>query len=189
MDLNTKRTIPFLAGKTCIPVMVVVIALGIVLNAHSVPGKQSAHSEIAPPATAPWTDAQTVTPAKLAKEIANSTGANRPAIVCSGFRVLYKGAHAPGAVYHGPASKPDGLDNLKKWAQEIPRSANLVVYCGCCPFNVCPNIRPAFEALRSMGFQRLRVLVLPNSFARDWVAHGYPLEGDESDKYAASPNS
>jgi thiosulfate/3-mercaptopyruvate sulfurtransferase len=176
MDLKTKRTIPFIAGKICIPATVIVFALGIVLNADSVFGKQSANSEIAARATASWTDAETVTPAELAKEVANSTGANRPVIVCSGFRVLYEGAHVPGALYHGPASKPDGLNNLKKWAQEIPRSANLVVYCGCCPFNVCPNIRPAFEALRSMGFQHLRVLVLPNSFAKDWVAQKYPIE-------------
>jgi thiosulfate/3-mercaptopyruvate sulfurtransferase len=173
MDLNAKRTIPFRTGKICLPAMAVVIMLGIVIDAHSVSARQSANS--AAPATAPWTDAETVTPAELAKVIANSTAANRPVVVCSGFRVLYEGAHVPGAVYRGPASKPDGLDNLKKWAQGIPRSANLVIYCGCCPFNVCPNVRPAFEALRSMGFQHLRVLVLPNSFAKDWVAQGYPI--------------
>jgi hypothetical protein len=55
-------------------------------------------------------------------------------------------------------------------------SSNWVVYCGCYPFEKCPNIRPAFEELRSMGFQHLRVLVLPNNLAKDWVGQGYPIE-------------
>ena len=124
----------------------------------------------------PWTAAQTVNPADLVKELARANGSSRPVIVCAGFRVLYYGAHVPGAVFHGPAGKPEGLDDLKKWAQGIPRSSNLIVYCGCCPPDHCPNIRPAFEALRSMGFQHLRVLVLPRSLAEDWVELGYPVE-------------
>ena len=27
-----------------------------------------------------------------------------------------------------------------------------------------------------MGFQHLRVLVLPNNLAKDWVGQGYPIE-------------
>jgi thiosulfate/3-mercaptopyruvate sulfurtransferase len=124
----------------------------------------------------PWTAAETVKPADLAREMAEAKGANRPVIVCTGFRFLYEGGHIPGAVFHGPASKPEGLDDLKKWAQGISRSSNVILYCGCCPFEHCPNIRPAFEALRSLGFDHLRVLVLPNNFAKDWVDQGYHSE-------------
>jgi hypothetical protein len=123
-----------------------------------------------------WTDAQTVKPADLVNEMAHAKGVNKPVIVCSGFRFLYEGGHVPGAVYHGPASKPEGLDDLKKWAQGVPRSSNVVVYCGCCPSDRCPNIRPAFETLHSMGFQHLRVLLLPNNFAKDWVGQGYAYD-------------
>jgi thiosulfate/3-mercaptopyruvate sulfurtransferase len=138
---------------------------------------RNTRSESAPPAVSePWTDAQTVKAADLVKEIADTKAANRPVVVCSGVRVLYEGAHVPGAVFHGPASKQEGLDDLKKWAKGIPRSSNVVVYCGCCPFEYCPNVRPAFEALQSMGFQHLRVLVLPSSFAKDWVEQGYAFE-------------
>jgi 3-mercaptopyruvate sulfurtransferase SseA len=124
----------------------------------------------------PWTEAQTVKPAELAKELADTKNTNRPVVVCSGVRVLYEGAHVPGAVYHGAAGKPQGLADLKKWAQGIPRSSNVVVYCGCCPFDRCPNSRPAFEALHAMGFEHLRVLVLPNDFAQDWVEARYPYD-------------
>jgi hypothetical protein len=126
--------------------------------------------------TEPWTEAQTVKAAGLVKEMANAKGASKPIVVCSGFHFLYEGGHVPGAVFHGPASKPEGLDDLKKWARAIPRSSNVIVYCGCCPFDRCPNIRPAFETLRSMGFRHLRVLLLPNNFAKDWVANGYPYD-------------
>src|SRR5215469_703131 len=50
------------------------------------------------------------------------------------------------------------------------------IHCGCCPFDHCPNIRPAFETLRSMGFQHLRALLLPNNFAKDGVGQGYAIE-------------
>lgn len=123
----------------------------------------------------PWTDAQTVQPAELVKELA-AKGKNRPVVVCAGFSTLYQGAHVPGAVFHGPASQPEGLAGLKKWAEGITRSSNVVVYCGCCPFAKCPNIRPAFEALQAMGFQHLRVLILPNNFYKDWYSKGYPVE-------------
>jgi thiosulfate/3-mercaptopyruvate sulfurtransferase len=124
----------------------------------------------------PWTSSQTVQPADLMKELAATNPAEKPIVVCVGFRTYFKNAHVPGAVLHGPAITQQNLDELKKWAQEIPRSANLVVYCGCCPLSGCPNLRPGFLALRAMGFKRLRVLPVPNSFAVDWVEKGYPIE-------------
>ncbi len=124
----------------------------------------------------PWTLAQTVQPGDLLKEMSDPKAASRPTVVCVGFRPLYEGAHVPGAALHGAASSPKGMDDLKSWAQGIPRSANLVIYCGCCPLVHCPNVRPAFEALRTMGFRRIRVLLLPNDFATDWAAKGYPVE-------------
>jgi thiosulfate/3-mercaptopyruvate sulfurtransferase len=65
---------------------------------------------------------------------------------------------------------------MTKWADGLPRSTNLVIYCGCCPFEKCPNVRPAFTALNGMGFKKLRVLILPTNLATDWVGKGYPVE-------------
>jgi thiosulfate/3-mercaptopyruvate sulfurtransferase len=127
----------------------------------------------------PWTDAQTVQPANLIKELGSSDIASRPLVACVGFRFLYEGAHIPGASFHGPGSKDEGIADLKKWAQGLPRSANVVLYCGCCPLVRCPNIRPAFSLMRDMGFKRLRVLVLPQDFATDWAGKGYRVEKDQ----------
>lgn len=162
------------AGAILLGLAVCGIGLALLPARQAMAGHTGDAGPAAGAATEPWSDAQTVQPAELSKEV--SVAQNRPVVVCAGFRVLYEGAHVPGAVYHGPASKPEGLADLKKWAQGIPRSANLVVYCGCCPFSRCPNIRPAFEALRAMGFQHLRVLLLPDNFAKDWVVPGYAYD-------------
>jgi hypothetical protein len=124
----------------------------------------------------PWTSANTVRPADLVQELAKSTGRNKPVVVCTAPAVLYRNGHVPGAVLHGPASTKQGLSDLRRWAQDLSRSTDVVVYCGCCPLDQCPNLRPAFDALRAMGFTRLRALVLPNSFGVDWVQKGYPVE-------------
>jgi len=125
-------------------------------------------------ASEPWTAAQIVQPADLARELTGKVG-TPPTILYVGFRSLFPGGHVPGAVYHGTASTEEGLAELKKWADSIPRSANLVIYCGCCPLEKCPNIRPAFRTLSNMGFKNLRVLILPTSFAADWAGKGYPI--------------
>jgi thiosulfate/3-mercaptopyruvate sulfurtransferase len=124
----------------------------------------------------PWTDAQVLHAADLVPEIAGAKGANPPTIIYVGFRTLFEGGHIPEASFHGTASKEEGLAELKKWLATLPRSTNLVIYCGCCPFDRCPNIRPAYAALHEMGFSHVRVLVLPTSFAADWVEKGYPMQ-------------
>ncbi len=123
----------------------------------------------------PWSASQTVEPAALAAEISSAKVA-KPMIVYVGFRPLYEGAHIPGASYHGATGKPQGLADLKAFAQPLPRDTNLVIYCGCCPLEKCPNIRAAFTALNDMGFTHLRVLLLPADFNTDWITKGYPVE-------------
>jgi thiosulfate/3-mercaptopyruvate sulfurtransferase len=124
----------------------------------------------------PWSSSQTVQPADLAKELAAPAHPDEPAVVCVGFRPLYQGAHIPRAVFHGAASTEQGLAELKTWAKTIPKARNVVLYCGCCPMAHCPNLRPAFVAMRDMGFTNLRVLILPNDFNTDWIEKGYPVE-------------
>lgn len=122
----------------------------------------------------PWTAAQTVQPADLLKELAGTKTA--PTVLFVGFHRLYNAGHIKGAQYHGTAGKPEGLAELKAWASSLPRNTNLVIYCGCCPMERCPNIRPAFNLLRDLGFTRLRVLLLPTDFAVDWADKGYPYD-------------
>lgn len=124
----------------------------------------------------PWEPSETIDAATLAKALSKSNAPNPPVIACVGFHTLYEGAHIRGASFHGAASTPQGLADLKKWADSLPRKSDIVIYCGCCPFAHCPNVRPAFIALREMGFTHLRVLTIPHDFATDWVQPGYPIE-------------
>ncbi len=154
------------------------LALGISAALPLASVLQSAQSEAAKqekPAD-PWTDAQVLHAADFAPEITGAKGANSPTIIYVGFRTLFEGGHISGASFHGTASKEEGLAELKKWVNALPRSTNLVIYCGCCPFDHCPNIRPAYTALHDMGFTHARVVVLPTSFAVDWVEKGYPMQ-------------
>ena len=115
-------------------------------------------------------------PAGRAASELGDKGGTPPAIVYVGFRTLFVGGHVPGATFHGSASTEQGLSDLKKWAEELPRTTNLVIYCGCCPLEKCPNIRPAFTMLDKMGFKKLRVLILPTNFATDWADKGCPIQ-------------
>ena len=166
------RFVAILRGHIWIVVVLAIVALAL----FRAVGAAKPASDTNPPD--PWTGAQTVQPADLASELSETKApaAARPIVACVGFHVLYEGGHIPGASFHGPGSKEEGLADLKKWAQGLPRSANVVLYCGCCPLSRCPNLRPAFTALRDMGFTRLRVLLLPQNFATDWAGKGYPVE-------------
>jgi hypothetical protein len=123
----------------------------------------------------PWTAAQTVMPASFAAELQQEKGPHA-LVIYVGVRALYNGGHIPGAVYRGPGSTKQGIADLKSYAATLPRNFDVVLYCGCCPLEKCPNLRPAFAALKDMGFARLRVLVLPTSFNIDWAEKGYPIE-------------
>jgi len=123
----------------------------------------------------PWDKAQLMTPEELVKLLTSSNGA-KPLVVYVGFEFLYKGAHIPGARFIGPGREAKGIDALKRWAGSIPHDRDVVIYCGCCPFKQCPNVRPAFQALRESGLTRLKVLEIDESFAKGWVQKGYPAE-------------
>jgi thiosulfate/3-mercaptopyruvate sulfurtransferase len=123
----------------------------------------------------PLPNSHILRPADLAKELTDKS-LPLPTVVYVGFRSLYVGGHIPQASFHGTAFTKPGLAELKAWAATLPRSTDLVIYCGCCPFDKCPNIHPAYTALSSLGFKKLRVLVLPTNFATDWVDKGYPMQ-------------
>ena len=164
--------------KICAPAACFLIGLGASFAILS-PIRASSAAALtaaAPSASDPWTSSETIQPAELANDLKNEKASEKPIVVCVGFRTLFEGAHVPGAIFRGAASTPEGLEDLKHWAHSAPRSAHIVIYCGCCPLSHCPNIRPAFNLLHSMGFTHLRVLLLPQDFASDWVAKGYAVE-------------
>ena len=100
----------------------------------------------------------------------------KPAILYVGPNVLYRSKHIPGAVFAGPGNKAEGEALLKSAAASLPRTREIVIYCGCCPWDRCPNVKPAIETLKQMGFSNVKVLYLGTNFASDWIDKGYPVE-------------
>lgn len=120
---------------------------------------------------------QLINPDELVK-ILQSTK-KKPLMIQVGSHVLYTQAHIPGSEYIGPASNETGLQSLRKRVEPLPRGEAIVLYCGCCPWSHCPNVKPAADALHAMGFTNVRVLYIANNFGADWLDKGYPVaKGD-----------
>jgi thiosulfate/3-mercaptopyruvate sulfurtransferase len=118
----------------------------------------------------PWTEEELKDPAALAKVIKDPK-APKPVIFNIGPARQIKGA-----IRIGPVSKSANLEQLKQQLAKLPKDREVIIYCGCCPFRRCPNIRPAFELLKEMKFTKPRLLHLPNDLNEDWVSKGYPME-------------
>ena len=99
----------------------------------------------------------------------------RPLVLQVGSHVLFTEAHIPGSEYAGPGSSDDGLNTLRNRIKALPRATFIVLYCGCCPWNHCPNVGPAYTMLNHMGFTRVKVLYLADNLGADWVDKGYPV--------------
>jgi rhodanese-related sulfurtransferase len=98
----------------------------------------------------------------------------KPLILSIGARSLYDQAHIPGAEFIGSASSPEGLNALTERLKSEPKNKLIILYCGCCPWNHCPNVHPAYKELRNLGYTNVRVLYIANNFGTDWVNKGYP---------------
>lgn len=118
----------------------------------------------------PWTEKQLMEPAELAKEIIDPN-AHKPFIFCVG-----PGAVIKNSIDIGPAKEKVNLDKLTQQLRKLPKDADIVIYCGCCPFDHCPNIRPAFTLLNEMKFTNQKLLNLPHNIKVDWIDHSYPVE-------------
>ena len=120
--------------------------------------------------------AQLIQPSDL-NRLLHTPGAQMPLILQVGSRMMFAQEHITGAEFAGPGSQTEGLDLLRGRVASLPRSALIVLYCGCCPWNRCPNVGPAYSLLHQMGFTSVKVLYLANNFGDDWVNKGFPVEG------------
>lgn len=114
-----------------------------------------------------WTKDQLREPADLAKTIESNKGL--PLIYCVGPGVVI-----PNSINIGMTNKEENLQKFKDSVSTLPRNTNIVIYCGCCPFEHCPNVRPAIALLQKMKFTNYHLLDLPHNIKTDWIAKGYP---------------
>lgn len=127
----------------------------------------------------PWTDAQLMNAADLAELLTDNEASDLPLILAvnpDGMHRMAYDAGIKGAKWFGAADNEENLDRLEAFLKDIDREADIVLYCGCCPFTMCPNVRPAFELLNRMGFKNHKLLDLPENIVDDWIDHGYPMK-------------
>ncbi len=161
-----------------VPILMAATALLITPVAGAQSGGKNGGAAKTPALASEWPpgSSELIRPEELAKALQSSA---KPIVLNVGPRVIYVQAHIPGAEYIGPTAKPEGLEKLRARAASLPRDSFLVIYCGCCPWEHCPNIRPAYKELKEMGLTSLKVLYIANSFGSDWVEKGYPTAKGE----------
>jgi len=74
----------------------------------------------------------------------------------------------------GPSGEKKSLENLTMELKSLPKDSDIVIYCRCCPFEICPNVRPAFSLLNEMGFTNHQLLNLRENIKVDWIDRGFP---------------
>src|SRR5581483_8006374 len=105
--------------------------------------------------------------------------AQKPVILQVGSHVLFQQAHVVGSEYVGAASTPEGRQQLRKRVSSLPKDQLIVLYCGCCPWEHCPNVKPAYDEVHGMGYTNVKVMFIQNNFGTDWVEKGFPTaKGD-----------
>ena len=119
--------------------------------------------------TEPWNEKQLVSTAWLASRIEQGD-TNDLLVLSIGPDAIIKGSTAI-----GPTSEKENLEKLRQYLSDVPKSKEVVIYCGCCPFDRCPNIRPAFKVLGDMDFKKGKLLDVPQNIKVDWLDKGYPM--------------
>jgi thiosulfate/3-mercaptopyruvate sulfurtransferase len=119
--------------------------------------------------------AQLIQPEAL-NHLLQAKGTDKPMLLQVGSHLLFDEAHIAGSVYAGAGSQPAGLQQLLSTVASASKTKFIVLYCGCCPWDRCPNLGPAYKQLHDAGFSNVKVLYLANNLGTDWVAKGYPVE-------------
>jgi thiosulfate/3-mercaptopyruvate sulfurtransferase len=114
-----------------------------------------------------WTKDQLIEPAQLAQIIQKNEAA--PIVYSIG-----PGAVIKNSIDIGSVKEPANMQEFKNRLSKLSKDADIVVYCGCCPFEHCPNVRPAVAALKEMKFTNYKLLNLSHNVKTDWLDKGYP---------------
>jgi thiosulfate/3-mercaptopyruvate sulfurtransferase len=115
-----------------------------------------------------WTDKQLMEPSVLASAL--KSGKNIPVILSVG-----PGAVIPHSTDIGMVKDADNLAKFRNALAGLSKETKVVVYCGCCPFERCPNVRPAIAALKELKFTNYYLLNIPSNIKKDWIDKGYPV--------------
>ena len=117
----------------------------------------------------PWGISQLLEPKLLSYEI--ESGKDIPKIISIGPGVVIKNSIGIGECRYN-----ENIEKLKSLVSGYKKDDKIVLYCWCCPFKDCPNIRPAFSLMNKLGFKNHKLLNIKNNIKSDWIDMGYKTE-------------
>ena len=115
-----------------------------------------------------WTRKQLMEPGILAQILKNQK--DLPVIYNVGPDPII-----PTSIDIGAMTEEENIVRFKNGLAKLSKQTKIVVYCGCCPYKHCPNVRPAIAALKEMKFTNYYLLDLPQNIKKDWINKGYPV--------------
>jgi thiosulfate/3-mercaptopyruvate sulfurtransferase len=119
-------------------------------------------------------DVPMMQPKDLAAQL--NANASKPMVIQVGPSVMFRSKHIAGSSFAGPGSSAAGLDLLKAAVANVPKDREIALYCGCCPWDRCPNINPAIALLKDLGYTKVKAVYIKENFKTDWSDPGYPVE-------------
>ena len=119
--------------------------------------------------TEPWNNKQLIEPYELSNLINN--GDKLPLIISIGPAAVIKNS-----IDIGETRFEENLNDLRQNLSSISKKSEIILFCGCCPFKNCPNIRPAFSLINKLGFINHKLLNLKNNLKTDWIDKDYPVQ-------------
>ena len=117
----------------------------------------------------PWGMYQLLEPKLLSHII--DIGKDLPKIISIGPGVVIKNS-----IEIGECRYNENIEKLKSLVSSYSKDDEIVLYCGCCPFKNCPNIRPAFTLMNELGFKNHKLLNIKHNIKADWIDMGYQTE-------------
>ncbi len=173
-------------NQTTLAVLVAVL-LGFSLNGSLGWGGQSDQSgQIPILPTDPWQAVNLFKPEDLARSL-TATNSEKPLLLFVGYSLPYQGGHIPGSKFIGQASKPEGIQALIGEVQDQPRERQIVLYCGCCPWDKCPDICRDFEPYGAWGSRISRCCTCPTGSSRIGPPRGFRFRKATTQNEAPAP--
>jgi len=162
---------------------VLLVSMAFSLQTQTAQGRAAQPAQAAPQVPGAGKAAELASAVQIEpKELAEMLGESKrekPVVLHVGFKNFYAQARIPNSDYAGPGSTPEGLELLRKRVSSLQHGQLIVLYCGCCPWDKCPNAKPAYEALHAMGFTNVKVAHIADNFGANWVNAGLPVTKGE----------
>lgn len=119
--------------------------------------------------------AETLQPVELARRLDEVAAGELVVLYVGPSDDPFEERHVPGARRLPHVGTKEGRRALARALETTPKGVGVVVYCGCCPYERCPSVRPANAILRASRRPDAWWLDLPTSFEVDWIERGFPV--------------